>query len=50
MGVFEYSREDGTVAGTMEDDPALAVPPEVKARARYNKAYASYLKDPEDGA
>ncbi len=32
MGVFEYSREDGTVAGTMEDDPKLAVPAEVKAR------------------
>jgi len=26
------------------------VAPEVKARARYNKAYASYLKDPEDGS
>ncbi|MFN7022537.1 MAG: 30S ribosomal protein S12 methylthiotransferase RimO [Phycisphaerales bacterium] len=34
LGVFEYSREEGTVAGTMEDDPALAVPPEVKARRR----------------
>lgn len=34
VGVFEYSREDGTVAGTMEDDPALAVPAEVKARRR----------------
>lgn len=32
MGVFEYSREPGTVAGTMEGDPALAVPPEVKRR------------------
>jgi ribosomal protein S12 methylthiotransferase len=32
MGVFEYSKEEGTVAGTMEDDPALAVPAEVKAR------------------
>jgi ribosomal protein S12 methylthiotransferase len=34
MGVFEYSREEGTVAGTMEADPALAVPAEVKARRR----------------
>jgi ribosomal protein S12 methylthiotransferase len=32
MGVFEYSKEEGTVAGTMEDDPALAVPAETKAR------------------
>jgi ribosomal protein S12 methylthiotransferase len=34
LGVFEYSMEPGTVAGTMEQDPALAVPPEVKARRR----------------
>jgi ribosomal protein S12 methylthiotransferase len=34
VGVFEYSHEPGTVAGTMEDDPALAVAPEVKARRR----------------
>lgn len=34
VGVFEYSREDGTVAGTMEQDPALAVAPGVKARRR----------------
>lgn len=34
MGVFEYSHEEGTVAGTMEADPALAVPAEVKARRR----------------
>jgi ribosomal protein S12 methylthiotransferase len=34
LGVFEYSHEAGTPAGTMEDDPALAVPPEVKARRR----------------
>lgn len=34
VGVFEYSHEEGTVAGTMEADPALAVPPEVKARRR----------------
>jgi ribosomal protein S12 methylthiotransferase len=32
MGVFEYSKEEGTVAGTMEDDPKLAVPAEVKSR------------------
>src|SRR5690606_1922873 len=32
LGVFEYSREEGTVAGAMEENPALAVPPEVKAR------------------
>lgn len=34
LGVFEYSHEDGTVAGTMEEDPNLAVPPEVKARRK----------------
>lgn len=34
MGVFEYSHEEGTVAGTMEDDPRLAVPAETKARRR----------------
>ncbi|MEC9374089.1 MAG: 30S ribosomal protein S12 methylthiotransferase RimO [Planctomycetota bacterium] len=34
MGVFEYSREDGTPAGTMEKNPALAVPAEVKARRK----------------
>ncbi len=30
MGVFMYSREDGTPAGTMEADPALAIPQEIK--------------------
>jgi len=34
LGVFEYSKEPGTVAGTMEEDPRLAVPPEVKKRRR----------------
>ena len=34
VGVFEYSREPGTPAGTMEADPALAVPAEVKARRK----------------
>ena len=34
LGVFEYSHEEGTVAGTMENDPKLAVPAEVKARRR----------------
>lgn len=34
LGVFAYSREEGTVAGTMEDDRKLAVPEEVKARRR----------------
>jgi len=32
VGVFRYSREQGTPAGTMEADPALAVPDEIKAR------------------
>ncbi len=32
MGVFQYSREDGTPAGTMDRDPALHVPDEIKAR------------------
>jgi len=31
MGVFQYSREDGTPAGTMEADESLRVPDEVKA-------------------
>jgi ribosomal protein S12 methylthiotransferase len=34
LGVFEYSREEGTAAGTMELDAKLAVPDEVKARRR----------------
>jgi ribosomal protein S12 methylthiotransferase len=34
LGVFEYSHEPGTVAGTMEDDPALAVAPADKKRRR----------------
>ncbi len=34
VGVFEYSHEEGTVAGTMEENPKLAVPPEVKERRR----------------
>ncbi|MBX3358126.1 MAG: 30S ribosomal protein S12 methylthiotransferase RimO [Phycisphaeraceae bacterium] len=34
MGVFEYSHEEGTVAGTMENDPNLAVPAEIKARRK----------------
>ncbi|MFO0963515.1 MAG: 30S ribosomal protein S12 methylthiotransferase RimO [Phycisphaerales bacterium] len=32
MGVFRYSREEGTPAGTMDADPALHVPDEVKRR------------------
>ena len=34
MGVFEYSKEDHTPAGRMEDDAALRVAPEDKARRR----------------
>jgi ribosomal protein S12 methylthiotransferase len=34
LGVFEYSREPGTPAGTMEEDASLAVPAETKARRR----------------
>ncbi len=34
VGVFEYSHEPGTVAGTMEDDPKLAVSAADKARRR----------------
>ena len=34
MGVFEYSHEEGTAAGTMDQDPALHVPAEVKARRK----------------
>lgn len=32
VGCFQYSREEGTVAGSMEDDPALAVLAEIKQR------------------
>ncbi len=32
LGVFQYSREEGTPAGTMDLDPALHVPDEVKER------------------
>lgn len=32
VGCFQYSKEAGTVAGRMEDDPALAVDPETKRR------------------
>jgi ribosomal protein S12 methylthiotransferase len=35
MGVFEYSREPGTPAGTMDEDPALHVPDEIKARRKH---------------
>ncbi len=34
LGVFEYSKEPGTRAGTMEDDATLAVDPETKARRK----------------
>ena len=30
MGVFKYSREEGTPAGTMDEDPSLHVPDEIK--------------------
>lgn len=31
LGVFQYSREDGTPAGSMDVDPALHVPADIKA-------------------
>ncbi len=31
LGVFKYSHEDGTPAGTMDEDPSLHVPDELKA-------------------
>ena len=31
MGVFKYSHEEGTPAGTMDSDPQLHVPDELKA-------------------
>lgn len=34
LGVFEYSPEPGTPAGTMEQNADLAVPPEVKTRRK----------------
>jgi ribosomal protein S12 methylthiotransferase len=30
LGVFQYSKEPGTVAGTMDEDPSLHVPAEIK--------------------
>jgi ribosomal protein S12 methylthiotransferase len=30
LGVFQYSKETGTVAGTMDEDPSLHVPAEIK--------------------
>ncbi len=35
LGVFEYSREDGTVAGRMDLDDSLRVPAEVKSRRKH---------------
>lgn len=35
LGVFEYSPEDGTRAGTMDADPELHVPDDVKARRKH---------------
>ena len=32
VGCFQYSKEPGTVAGRMEDDPELAIDPETKQR------------------
>lgn len=40
VGVFEYSHEPGTAAGTMEDDPKLAVPADVK-KARRDEVMAA---------
>ncbi|MBL0927476.1 MAG: 30S ribosomal protein S12 methylthiotransferase RimO [Phycisphaerales bacterium] len=34
VGVFEYSREPGTRAGTMDTDPALHVPHDIAARRK----------------
>ncbi len=39
VGCFQYSKEPGTVAGTMEDDPSLAVSAEDKQR-RYDEIMA----------
>ena len=57
MGVFQYSREEGTPAGTMDLDPALRVPDEVKARreaelmlAQQENAFADAAWQAEQGA
>ena len=42
MGCFQYSKEAGTVAGRMEDDPALAVDPETKQR-RHDEIMALHV-------
>lgn len=39
MGVFQYSAEPGTVAGTMAENPALVVPPEIMQQ-RYDELMA----------
>ncbi len=57
MGVFQYSREEGTPAGTMDLDPALRVPDEVKAQreaelmlAQQENAFADAAWQAEQGA
>ncbi len=57
MGVFQYSREEGTPAGTMDGDPALHVPDAVKAQreaelmlAQQENAFADAAWQAEQGA
>jgi len=57
MGVFRYSREEGTPAGTMDLDPALQVPDEVKAEreaelmlVQQENAFADAAWQAEQGA
>jgi hypothetical protein len=48
LGVFEYSHEPGTPAGTMEEDPKLAVDAATKRR-RKSEVMASSRKSPSRG-
>lgn len=49
VGCFKYSHEEGTVAGTMEEDPDLAVPAEVKQQ-RHDEIMALQQKIAHDQA
>ena len=55
MGVFQYSKEKGTVAGTMEEDDSLRIPDETKQKreedlmlAQQDIAFARAQKAAED--
>ena len=41
MGVFQYSPEPGTVAGTLDEDPSLHVPADVKSPSKTQPGWLS---------